>query len=151
MDDFSIKPGEPNYYGLIGNRANAIRPGKRPLSSMTPTIVFDNNTPFLIIGTPGGATIINTVLQVFLNVTLHGMNISAAVAAPRVHSQWLPDTIMKEPKSVSASVESELRNLGHAIIIHPWVTFGSANGILISPAGYYGGADPRSANAVAGY
>jgi len=151
MDDFSIKPGEPNYYGLIGNKANAIRPGKRPLSSMTPTIIFDNNTPFLIIGTPGGATIINTVLQVFLNVALHGMNISAAVAAPRVHSQWLPDTIMKEPKSISASVESQLRNLGHAIIIHPWITFGSANGILIRPAGYYGGADPRSANAVAGY
>ena len=151
MDDFSTKPGVPNYYGLIGNKANAIQPGKRPLSSMTPTIIFDNNTPFLIIGTPGGSTIINTVLQVFLNVALHGMNVSDAVAAPRVHSQWFPDTIMKESESVSVSVESELRNMGHDIITHPWITFGSANGILIGPDGYYGGADPRSDNAAQGY
>jgi gamma-glutamyltranspeptidase/glutathione hydrolase len=151
MDDFSVKPGVPNYYGLIGNKANAVAPGKRPLSSMTPTIIFQDENPFLLLGTPGGSTIMTTVLQVFLNMALHKMSLNDAISAPRVHSQWLPDQIMQEPEAISPLVETELIDLGHEIIIHPWTTFGQANCILIGSKGYYGGADPRGDNAVAGY
>ena len=93
MDDFSSKPGVPNMFGLIGNEANAIEAYKRPLSSMTPTLVIKDDKPFLILGTPGGSTIITTVLQNILNVVVHKMNIKEAVDAPRFHSQWLPDQI----------------------------------------------------------
>ena len=89
MDDFSSKPGIPNAFGLVGNDANAIEPGKRPLSSMTPTIVLKDKKPFIILGSPGGSTIITTVLQTILNVTVHNMGIQEAVSAPRIHSQWL--------------------------------------------------------------
>ena len=151
MDDFSAKPGSPNIFGLIGNEANAIQPYKRPLSSMTPTIVLKNGEPFLIIGTPGGSTIITTVMQIILNVAIHGMDIQEAVSVPRVHSQWLPDAIIVEQRSLSKDVEQNLINRGHIIRSYRWGTIGQANGIMIGEKGFYGGADPRGENATEGY
>jgi gamma-glutamyltranspeptidase/glutathione hydrolase len=151
MDDFSAKPGSPNIFGLIGNEANAIQPYKRPLSSMTPTIVLKNGEPFLIIGTPGGSTIITTVMQIILNVAIHGMDIQEAVSVPRVHSQWLPDAIIVEQRSLSKDVEQNLINRGHIIRPYRWGTIGQANGIMIGEKGFYGGADPRGENATEGY
>ena len=151
MDDFSAKPGIPNIFGLIGNEANAIQPYKRPLSSMTPTIVLKNGEPFLIIGTPGGSTIITTVMQIILNVAIHGMDIQEAVSVPRVHSQWLPDAIIVEQRSLSKDVEQNLINRGHVIRSYRWGTIGQANGIMIGEKGFYGGADPRGENATEGY
>ena len=151
MDDFSAKPGSPNIFGLIGNEANAIQPYKRPLSSMTPTIVLKSGEPFLIIGTPGGSTIITTVMQIILNVAIHGMDIQEAVSVPRVHSQWLPDAIIVEQRSLSKDVEQNLINRGHTIQPYRWSTIGQANGIMIGEKGFYGGADPRGENATEGY
>ena len=151
MDDFSAKPGTPNIFGLIGNEANAIQPYKRPLSSMTPTIVLKNGEPFLIIGTPGGSTIITTVMQIILNVAIHGMDIQEAVSVPRVHSQWLPDAIIVEQRSLSKDVKQNLINRGHTIRSYRWSTIGQANGIMIGEKGFYGGADPRGENATEGY
>ena len=151
MDDFSAKPGTPNIFELIGNEANAIQPYKRPLSSMTPTIVLKNGEPFLIIGTPGGSTIITTVMQIILNVAIHGMDIQEAVSVPRVHSQWLPDAIIVEQRSLSKDVEQNLINRGHTIRSYRWSTIGQANGIMIGENGFYGGADPRGENATEGY
>lgn len=151
MDDFSAKPGTPNIFGLIGNEANAIQPYKRPLSSMTPTIVLKSGEPFLIIGTPGGSTIITTVMQIILNVAIHGMDIQEAVSVPRVHSQWLPDAIIVEQRSLSKDVEQNLINRGHTIRSYRWSTIGQANGIMIGEKGFYGGADPRGENATEGY
>ena len=99
MDDFSSKPGVPNSFGLVGNEANSIEPGKRPLSSMTPTIVLKNKKPFLILGSPGGSRIITSVLQALLNITIHNMSLKEAVSLPRVHSQWLPDAVYFEAVS----------------------------------------------------
>ena len=152
MDDFSVKPGTPNVYGLVGSSANAIYPNKRPLSSMTPTIVLKDGAPFIIIGSPGGSTIITTVMQVILNVIEHNMNIADAVAAPRFHSQWLPDEIMVEPNTISDSVKQNLETRGHTIVPYRWGYIGSANGILIvDDLLYYGGADPRHENFSIGY
>ena len=149
MDDFSSKPGSPNSFGLVGNRANAISPYKRPLSSMTPTIVLKDNKPFFIIGSPGGSTIITTVLQVILNIIEHDMTITDAVAAPRTHSQWLPDVIMTEPEAIFDYIQKELESRGYKIILRG--KYGSANGILINENGYFGGPDPRWENAAIGY
>lgn len=151
MDDFSVKPGTPNIYGLVGSAANAIYPSKRPLSSMTPTIVTRNNKPFIIIGSPGGSTIITTVLQVVLNVIEYEMNITDAVSAPRFHSQWLPDIIMVEPNTISDEIKFELESRRHTIEPYRWGYIGSANGILIDGGNFYGGADTRHENAVVGY
>jgi gamma-glutamyltranspeptidase/glutathione hydrolase len=149
MDDFSVKPGSPNVFGLVGNKANAISPYKRPLSSMTPTIVLKNNKPFIVIGSPGGSMIITTVLQVILNVIENNMDIYKAVSSPRVHSQWLPDVIETEPDAMSNSVRNELEFRGHKII--PRDNIGSANGILINEDIYYGGPDPRWENSAISY
>ena len=149
MDDFSAKPGTPNIFGLVGNKANAIFPYKRPLSSMTPTIILKDNEPFIIIGSPGGPTIITTVLQVILNIIEHDMDISEAVTAPRFHSQWLPDVIEVEPETISDYVQKELESRGHKIILRNYI--GSANCILINKDGYYGSPDPRGENAAIGY
>jgi gamma-glutamyltranspeptidase/glutathione hydrolase len=100
MDDFSAKPGVPNLYGLTGTEANSIAPGKRMLSSMTPTIVEKDNKLFMVVGTPGGSTIITSVLQTILNVTMQ-----EAVNAPRFHHQWLPDEITFEPNSFSTIIK----------------------------------------------
>ena len=149
MDDFSVKPWVPNAFGLVGNAANAIQPGKRPLSSMTPTIVLKNNEPFIILGSPGGSRIITAVLQTILNVTIHNMNIQKAVSAPRVHSQWLPDVIMAESYSIIKDVETSLINKGHKIL--PYKNVGDVNAILINEDGYFGGTDLRGENTAIGY
>ena len=149
MDDFSVKPWVPNAFGLVGNAANAIQPGKRPLSSMTPTIVLKNKEPFIILGSPGGSRIITAVLQTILNVTVHNMNIQKAVSAPRVHSQWLPDVIMAESYSIIKDVETSLINKGHKIL--PYKNVGDVNAILINEDGYFGGTDKRGENTAIGY
>lgn len=119
MDDFSAKPGVPNAFGLLGDEANAIEPRKRPLSSMTPTLVFKDGVPVLATGGPGGSRIITSVLQVILNNIEFGMNIAEATAAPRIHHQWYPDTVDVE-KGISPDTMKILRDMGHNATPSPW-------------------------------
>uniref|UniRef100_UPI0034E2554E gamma-glutamyltransferase n=1 Tax=Rhodothermus marinus TaxID=29549 RepID=UPI0034E2554E len=117
MDDFSAAPGVPNMFGLVGSEANAIAPGKRMLSSMTPTIVEDpEGRLFLVLGTPGGSTIITTVFQLVLNVIDHGMNIQQAVLAPRIHHQWLPDVLYYERRGLPRDVVDNLKRRGWKVV-----------------------------------
>jgi gamma-glutamyltranspeptidase/glutathione hydrolase len=116
MDDFSAKPGAPNQFGLLGSKANSIQPGKRMLSSMTPTIVLKNGKPFLVLGSPGGSTIITSVLQVILNVVDFGMNIQEAVDSPRIHHQWYPDQIFFERRGLPRDVIENLERRGHKLV-----------------------------------
>ena len=146
MDDFSAKPGVANAYGLVGAQANAIEPGKRPLSSMTPTIVFRKGKPLLATGSPGGSRIITTTAQIIMNVVDHKMNIAEAVAAPRIHHQWLPDELRVE-SGLSADTVSALRERGHEVIEKN--AMGSANSVMRSSAGFVGTADPRRRGALA--
>ena len=118
MDDFSTKPGVPNAYGLVGAEANSVEAGKRPLSSMTPTIVFQDGQPVLATGSPGGSTIITVVLQGILNVVDFDMNIAQATAAPRFHHQWMPDRLVLEP-GISADTRRLLQAMGHEIAPMP--------------------------------
>lgn len=150
MDDFTSKPGVPNAFGLIQGEANAIAPGKRPLSSMTPSLVLKDGKLFLVVGSPGGPTIINTVLQVITNVVDHGMNARQAVSAPRLHHQWLPDAIQVEPYGLSADVAEALRAKGHQIADNPRY-MGDAEVIMIDPATgvRLGASDPRSPDGLA--
>jgi len=113
MDDFSAKPGTPNLYGLIGAEANAIEPGKRMLSSMTPTIVEKNGKLFMVVGSPGGSTIITSVMQTFLNVVEFNMSLKEAIEKPRFHHQWLPDQIYFEDNGVSEQTINQLQNMQH--------------------------------------
>ncbi|MEO1261253.1 MAG: gamma-glutamyltransferase [Bacteroidota bacterium] len=115
MDDFSAKPGVPNFFGLIGAEANAIEPGKRMLSSMTPTILTKDDELFLVLGAPGGSTIITAVLQTILNVVEYEMPLDEAVAAPRFHHQWLPDEIKIEPTAIDTAERKKLWELGHTL------------------------------------
>ncbi|MFM9271880.1 gamma-glutamyltransferase [Halomonas elongata] len=140
MDDFSAKPGVPNAYGLIGGEANKIEPGKRMLSSMTPTIVKRDGKNFLITGSPGGSRIITTTLQVLMNVIDHDMNIQSAVSAPRIHHQWLPDEIRIEA-GISPDTLELLEDKGHAI--SQQAAMGAAQSIMIDDGRFFGGADPR--------
>ena len=149
MDDFSSKPGVPNSFGLVGNEANSIEPGKRPLSSMTPTIVLKNKKPFLILGSPGGSRIITSVLQALLNITIHNMSLKEAVSLPRVHSQWLPDAVYFEENSLNDDVKELLIDNGHTIL--PFSYIGNVNAILINENGYTGYGDPRGENTAKGY
>ena len=151
MDDFVSKPGVPNYYGLVGNLANAIESNKRPLSSMTPTIVTRNGSPFIILGSPGGSTIITSVMQVILNVTLFGMDIQEAVSSPRFHSQWLPDLIMIEPHSFPKDIIKNLKGRGHNLSIYRNGYIGEVNAILIIDKYYKGAADVRTDGSAVGY
>jgi len=147
LDDFAVKPDAPNAYGLIGYAANAPGPGKRPLSSMTPTIVLKDGKPFLVTGSPGGSRITTAVLQVIVNVIDRGMSVAAAVAAPRVHDQWLPDQVFAEP-GVPDAVVSALQARGDKVVPQP--PFTEANSIAIMPDGsLVGAADPRRAGAAA--
>jgi gamma-glutamyltranspeptidase/glutathione hydrolase len=146
LDDFAAKPGNPNAYGLLGGLANAPAPGKRPLSSMTPTIVLRDGKPLLVTGSPGGSRIITTVLHVLLNVIDHGMNIADAVSHPRFHHQWLPDEVAVEP-GVTADIISALEGRGHAT--REARRWGSANSILVTPGGLTGAADPRTRGSLA--
>tara|TARA_Y100001970_G_scaffold109839_2_gene137171 strand:- start:1061 stop:2758 length:1698 start_codon:yes stop_codon:yes gene_type:complete len=151
MDDFVSKPGTPNYYGLVGNEANSIEANKRPLSSMTPTIVIRNGSPFIILGSPGGSTIITSVMQVILNTTIFGMNIQEAVSSPRFHSQWLPDMIMIEPKSFPKDIINNLKKRGHNISIYRSGYIGEVNAILINEDSFYGAADVRTDGSAISY
>jgi gamma-glutamyltranspeptidase / glutathione hydrolase len=147
LDDFAVKPDTPNAYGLIGFAANAPGPGKRPLSSMTPTIVLKDGKPFLVTGSPGGSRIITAVLQVIVNVIDRGMSVADAVAAPRVHDQWLPDQVFVEP-GVPEAVLSTLQARGDKVVAQP--PFTSANSIAVTPDGLFvGAADPRREGATA--
>jgi gamma-glutamyltranspeptidase / glutathione hydrolase len=134
MDDFTAKPGAPNLFGLVQGKANAIAPGKRPLSSMTPTIVLKDSQPVLVVGTPGGSRIITTVLEIILNVIDYGMTVQEAVDAPRVHHQWLPDTLAAEPGAISAYNIKALRAMGYQVVrLDPWGTGNAAEVIGIAP------------------
>ncbi len=146
LDDFAAKPDAPNAYGLVGYEANEPGPGKRPLSSMTPTIVLKDGKPFLVTGSPGGSRIITTVLQVIVNVIDRGMDIAAAVSAPRLHNQWLPDQVYVEPGFPDA-VLAALEARGEKIV--PTRPATSANSIMITPSGFVGAADPRTRGALA--
>jgi gamma-glutamyltranspeptidase/glutathione hydrolase len=114
MDDFSVKPGVPNMFGAVGGEANKIEPGKRMLSSMTPTIVLKNNKPFIVAGTPGGTTIITSVFQTLINIIDFGMNADDAVNKPKFHHQWLPDQVDIE-KSFSEDVKADLKKMGYKL------------------------------------
>jgi gamma-glutamyltranspeptidase/glutathione hydrolase len=152
MDDFSIKPGVPNMYGLVGGKANAIVPRKRMLSSMTPTIITKDGKILLVLGSPGGSKIITSVCQVILNVIDHKMNIQDAVIAPRIHSQWLPDELLIEPLGISNDVVKNLSFKGHTITKGSFmgevqaIQSNAENGML------FGAIDLRHGNsAVSGY
>jgi gamma-glutamyltranspeptidase/glutathione hydrolase len=146
LDDFAAKPGSPNAFGLIGFEANAPGPSKRPLSSMTPTIVLKNGKPYLVTGSPGGSRIITAVLQILLNVIDFRMPIAEAVAAPRFHHQWLPDQVLIEPGLPPATLQALVAR-GHNMAI--WRLGTSVNSILVSPDGLIGAADTRSRAALA--
>lgn len=150
MDDFAIAPGIPNLFGLVGGEANAIAPGKTPLSSMTPTIVTENGQLRLALGAPGGSTIITTVLQILLNVLVYDMDVGAAVSAPRIHQQWMPETLMVEAWGLDALTLQELRRRGHDVAIRG--KWGNASAIEVMPDGTLeGAADPRGEGVARGF
>jgi len=152
MDDFSAKPGTPNLYGLIGGKANSIAPGKRMLSSMTPTIVEKNGKLFMVVGTPGGSNIITSVLQTILNVTEFEMSMQEAVNAPRFHHQWLPDEVTFEPNVFSKVTLDTLKQKGYIIIEKNNTIIGKVNAILVLPEGKLeGGADKRGDDKATGF
>lgn len=132
MDDFTMKPGVPNLYGLVQGEANAIEPGKSPLSSMSPTIVSKDGKPFMVIGSPGGSRIITITLEAIMNVIDHGMNLQEAIDAPRIHHQWLPDKVLMEPRALSPDTLRILAGQGYDVGIDPnWTIWGQAAGILV--------------------
>ena len=150
MDDFSIKPGFPNMYGLVGGEANSIQPGKRMLSSMTPTIIEKEGKLFLVVGSPGGSTIATTVFQVIINILDYGMNVQDAVNAGRFHHQWLPDYISYEKKSIDSIALKKLESYGHTLKVRS--SIGLVNAIQILPDGKKaGGADRRGYNLASGF
>ncbi|MDM1044779.1 gamma-glutamyltransferase [Myroides sp. 1354] len=150
MDDFSVKPGTPNMYGLVGGKANAIEGNKRMLSSMTPTILEKNGKLYMVVGTPGGSTIITSVFQTILNVVEFGMNMQEAVAAPRFHHQWLPDQIDYEPKAIEVKTRKALEDKKY--VLKERNPYGKVEGILVNDDGsYQGGADPRGDDIAKGY
>ncbi|WP_297199951.1 gamma-glutamyltransferase [uncultured Pluralibacter sp.] len=150
MDDFSAKPGVPNVYGLVGGEANAVGPKKRPLSSMSPTIVVKDGKTWLVTGSPGGSRIITTVLQMVVNTIDFGMNVAEATNAPRFHHQWLPDELRVE-KGFSPDTLKLLAQKGQNVVVKP--AMGSTQSIMIGPDGtLYGASDPRTVDDLtAGY
>ena len=152
MDDFSSKPGEPNMFGLIGAKANEIAPEKRMLSSMTPTIVEKDNKLWMVVGTPGGSTIITSVLQTILNVYEFNMGMQESVNQPRFHHQWLPDVIMIEPNQFDRNVINQLKSIGYAIDERNSRIIGKVDAILVLNNGKLeAGADPRGDDTAVGF
>jgi gamma-glutamyltranspeptidase/glutathione hydrolase len=150
MDDFSVKPGSPNMYGLVGGEANAIVPGKRMLSSMTPTIIEKDGKLLMVVGTPGGSTIITSVFQTILNVLAFGQDMQTAVSAPRFHHQWLPDEVYVEKDAIDAVTRSSLQAKGYSIKERG--NMGRVDAILVKPNGELEtGADPRGNDTGSGY
>ncbi|MCA1564867.1 MAG: gamma-glutamyltransferase [Acidobacteria bacterium] len=153
MDDFAAKPGTPNAFGLIQGERNAVAPRKRPLSAMTPTFVLrKDGTLWFTIGTPGGPTIINTVLQAIINIVDHDMDIQEAIDSPRIHHQWLPDQIVHEPYGLSADTQRALTARGHTLVARPRY-MGDAHGIMIEEKTgvRLGASDSRNEGAAVGY
>jgi gamma-glutamyltranspeptidase/glutathione hydrolase len=152
MDDFSSKPGVPNMFGLIGAKANQIAPEKRMLSSMTPTIIEKEGDLYMVLGSPGGSTIITSVLQTILNVHEYEMGMQEAVDQPRFHHQWLPDEILLEPDVFDRETKKALENSGYHISEKESAIIGKVNAILVLPGGELeGGADPRGDEKAVGY
>ena len=151
MDDFSAKENTANTYGLIGREANAIAPRKRMLSSMTPTIVLKDAEPLFVTGSPGGSTIITTVLQVLVNAIDHGMSLEDAVAAPRLHHQWLPDRVVFEQGALSPEAQSTLAELGHINLAQIAFRIGDANSAMRIGERLIGVSDPRNPGGAAGF
>ena len=151
MDNFTVKVGEPNAFGLIQAAANAIEPGKRPLSSMTPTIVLEDGQVRLVVGSPGGSTIINTVFQVIMNVVDFGLDAQEAVDAPRIHHQWLPDVLVYERHGLVKDVQDALKRRGHTLQERAMI--GDAHIIVVDAKSglRLGGADPRRGGHAVGY
>ena len=150
MDDFSVKPGVPNMYGAIGGEANAIVANKRPLSSMTPTIVAKDGKLYMVVGTPGGTTIITSVFQVITNVIDFNMSMTDATQAKRFHSQWQPDVVMVEKEAFTDLTVKKLKSLGHNIVYRPYI--GLIEAILLRPDGKLeGAADNRSDDDAEGF
>lgn len=151
MDDFSISPGIPNQFGLTGGEANKVEPNKRMVSSMTPTIILKDGKPYLVVGSPGGSTIMTVVLQVVLNVLDFNMNIQRANDAPRIHHQWLPDRIDYEPFGLTEDVKENLIKRGQKIGIER--VLGRMDAIMVNPSTgfYYGATDKRGYGAAVGY
>jgi gamma-glutamyltranspeptidase/glutathione hydrolase len=162
MDDFTIKPNVPNQYNLTQGEANAIAPGKRPLSSMAPTVVLRDGKVEMVLGSPGGPRIITATLETILNVTDYGMNAQEAVSAPRLHHQWLPDVLYAEPFALSADTEALLARTGYHIqqqkpwgaveliasgsLVHTHSAEAPADSVAGHPAGeaaFFGANDPR--------
>ena len=142
MDDLTSKPGVPNSFGLIQGKANQIEPGKRPLSSMSPTIVLRDGKLFMVTGSPGGSTIISTTMESFINVAAFGMNMQQAVDAPRLHQQWYPDTVFVEPGLLTAKTQAALEAMGYTFkLVKSW---GADEAILVNPkTGLLEGANDR--------
>lgn len=151
MDDFSSKPDTPNSYGLIGREANAIEPGKRMLSSMTPSIVSRDGKPVLITGSPGGSTIITTVFQIVVNVIDHGMDVEEAVSSPRFHHQWMPNLVRFEFGAIPDESVSTLEDMGHVGLTGSNFSIGDANSISVDGEVLKGVSDPRNVGGTAGF
>ncbi len=155
MDDFSAKPGTPNQFGLMGTEGNSIQPQKRPLSSMTPTIVLKDGKPYIVIGSPGGSRIITVVLQVIMNCIDFNMNIEEAIDAPRIHDQWMPDKIFYEKFSLIKDVKQNLQKMGYKFedANNKFPILGLAEGIMIDNKDniIYGASDPRKIGAAIGF
>jgi len=132
MQGFTAKVGTPNVFGLLQGEANAIAPGKRPLSSMTPTVILKDGKVFMVTGSPGGPRIITTTLHTILNVIDYGMNVQEAVDAPRIHHQWMPDTVYVEPNALSPDTMRILEKKGHRFVVQEY-KWSLADSIVIDP------------------